>query len=72
MAAQYDQIGFLVEEHRRELLAEAALARRGIGADRLRPALAPRRLRAGAAALHYGLAVRHDRRYALGELAVTR
>ena len=71
MATQYE-LTFLVEEHRRALLAEAALARRGAGADRAGRGLAPRRLRASAAALLYGLAVRLDRRYALGELAVTR
>ena len=72
MAQQYDELVFLVEEHRRALLADAVLARHGAVADRARPAPAWPRLRAAAAALLYGLAVRLDRRYAFGQLSATR
>jgi len=46
MAQQYDELVFLVEEHRRALLADAVLARHGAVADRARPAPAGPRLRA--------------------------
>jgi hypothetical protein len=72
MAHPYDEIAFLVEEHRRDLLADAALARRAAADRPARTSPAPPRLRASAAALLYALAVRLDRRYAVGKLALTR
>jgi hypothetical protein len=72
MITRYDELVLLTEERRRELLADAALSRLGRVEGRARPAPPGLRVRAGAAALLFGLAVRLDRRYSFDQLAVGR